>query len=322
MKQIDITVPSEAEGQRLDRFMADRLNEYSRTFLQRLISKGDVKLNGKKTVARAKLAAGDLISTYVEEPEKVSILPEAIPVDVIYEDSSFIVVSKPPGMVVHPAPGSRKGTLVNALLAHCKDLSGIGGALRPGIVHRLDKNTSGIMVVAKSDSAHRSISRQVMDRTARRVYLAVVWGDAGQAGKFDAPIGRSTKDRKKMAVVPDGRRAVTFFEQIEKYRFASLVRVELETGRTHQIRVHFSSDGHPVFGDPDYGGRQKMIGGIEPSLRSAAREMLKHIDRQALHASSLTLVHPEEGQEMSFSAEPPEDFQRLVNELNADAART
>jgi 23S rRNA pseudouridine1911/1915/1917 synthase len=319
MEHITITVPPDAAGERLDRFVAGRLPQYSRTFLQKLIARGDTTLNGKRTVARVRLSTGDVIAINVEEPEKMSVLPETIPLEVVYEDNSLIVVNKPAGMVVHPAPGSRSGTLVNALLAHCKDLSGVGGVLRPGIVHRLDKNTSGIMVVAKSDEAHRSISQQVMNRTAIRKYLSVVWGYPGEEGEINAPVGRSAKDRKKMAVVSSGRNAVTFFETMEKYRFASLVRVVLRTGRTHQIRVHLAFKGHPVFGDPDYGGRQKMIRGFAPSLRPVAQEMLKLIGRQALHASSLSFVHPVTGTEMGFVAEEPQDFRLLIKRLTEDA---
>jgi 23S rRNA pseudouridine1911/1915/1917 synthase len=244
-------------------------------------------------------------------------LPEDIPLDIVYEDADLVVVNKPAGMVVHPAPGHGSGTLVNALLHHCSDLSGIGGVLRPGIVHRLDKDTSGLLVAAKNDRAHLSLSEQLMERKVNRIYHAVVWGEMPAAeGIIEAPLGRSPRDRKKIAVLESGgREAVTYYYVMDTFPPFQYIRVKLGTGRTHQIRVHLQHAGRPVLGDPDYGGRKIRRGELDSSERTVADKAMSLIGRQALHAAELSFIHPAEEREVSFEAPPPEDFGSVLSLL-------
>lgn len=294
-------IASEAdEGMRADRWASEQLGGASRNRLQQLIKDGHLKINGEKVKASYRLKAGDSIIVRIPEPEPAEVRPEKIPLDIVYEDRSLIVVNKPRGMVVHPAPGHMSGTLVNALLDHCRDLSGINGVLRPGIVHRIDKDTSGLLMAAKTDEAHRSLAAQLKDKRTRRMYLAIVHGQFSEpSGIIDAPIGRDSRDRKKMAVNRlHGKHAVTHFKVLEPFDNYTLISCRLETGRTHQIRVHMASIGHPVAGDPKYGpGKTLPIAG------------------QALHAAELGFVHPETGEELLFEAPLPEDIQRLLDEL-------
>jgi len=277
---------------RLDALVAAE-TELSRTQAQRLIREGSITLNGEAVKPNVIAAAGDKIEICYPEPVETGVLPEDIPLDVLYEDGDLLVVDKPQGMVVHPAPGHANGTLVNALLYHIGDLSGIGGELRPGIVHRIDRMTSGLLVVAKNDAAHRALSDQFRDHTAHRSYAALADGNfKEEAGTIDAPIARHPVDRKKMAIIPGGREAVTHWRAAERYGQHTLLQLELETGRTHQIRVHLASIGHPVTGDDVYGSAKRKFG----------------LCGQALHGYRLTFRHPRTKENMVFYAPPPAWF--------------
>lgn len=300
-----LSVPPEAKGERLDQFLHRHLPTLSRSRLQELIEAGSVLLNGKSTKPSHKLKGGETVEVEIPAPRELSVAAEAIPLDVVYEDADLIVINKPQGMVTHPAPGAWEGTLVNALLAHCRDLSGIGGVARPGIVHRLDKDTSGLLVVAKNDASHQALSAQIAAKTAKRQYLAVVTGvPATEEGSIDAPIARHPSERVKMAVVPGGRHALTHWRVLEAFRDASLVEVTLATGRTHQIRVHMAHLGHPLVGDPVYGPKSRLPVKLEG---------------QALHAFRLAFDHPTTGQRMEFEVAPPERFQALMRYLRSRA---
>jgi 23S rRNA pseudouridine1911/1915/1917 synthase len=292
-----LTVDPEDEGIRIDTFLAQVGKLPSRTFVQKLLKKGKVKV-GSVTIKPSYLVrAGDEIQVEIEEAKPLTLEAEDLPLAILYEDADLIVVNKPRGMVVHPAAGNPKGTLVNALLNHCRDLSGIGGVLRPGIVHRLDKDTSGAMVVAKNDFTHLALATQLKQRVIFRGYLALVHGSLpAPEGEIDAPIGRHPVHRKKMAVVPKGRPAQTCYRVLAELGPYTLVQAKLITGRTHQIRVHFQYLGHPVAGDPVY-GRAK-----EPFA----------LDGQALHATRLGFAHPRTGQKMSFTAPLPVDFAAAI----------
>ncbi len=315
-------VPPEHAGQRLDATVAVLFPRLTRSQAQRLIREGHVLAGGREVKTSHRVKAGEEIVLSLPEPCPSALKPENIPLDVLFEDEQLIVVNKPAGMVVHPGAGVKAGTLVNALLGHCKDLSGIGGVVRPGIVHRLDKGTSGLMVAAKTDEAHLGLARQIASREAVRRYLAVVWGVVRHdRGRIEAPIGRSAHHRKKMAVDSRrGRQAATRFEVLERFRFATLVSATLETGRTHQIRVHFAHLGHPVFGDPQYGGRTKAASRLGGSERKAASELLRSVDRPALHATALRFEHPGTGRLLSFEAGPPSDIMNLLDALRRESA--
>lgn len=315
MKRLELVAKPEGPT-RLDRYLSESERLLTRSQIQRLIKVGMITVDGSKTKPSHKLRGGELISVVIPEPVVSHLLPQPIPLDVVYEDSYLIVVNKPAGMVVHPGAGVASGTLVNALLAHCKDLSGIGGVIRPGIVHRLDKGTSGLLVVAKDDRTHLLLSQALRERQIKRIYEAVVWGKPPDRGKVETLIGRSPTQRKKMIVRRQtGRIAITNFELIESFGFASLLRLSLETGRTHQIRVHMAHIGHPIFGDPDYGGRRRSYGGLKESTMKKARQCLALIDRQALHASRLIFTHPATGSKMEFEAPLPEDMKNLLRRL-------
>ena len=303
------------EGQRLDLFLSRCCPLFSRRRIQVLIKDGHVLVNDAKARPSYPVSAGDRIRLDPPPPQRLSVEPENIPIDILYQDDDLLVLDKGAGMAVHPAPGSWDGTLVNALLYHCSDLSGINGLLRPGIVHRLDKDTTGLMVVAKNDGAHRGLAAQLESRSVERCYAALAWGHPRQdRGRIDAAIGRNPRDRKKMAVVEEGRAAVTHFEVVERYAFLCLLDLRLETGRTHQIRVHLQHEGHPVFGDPLYGGVNR-IRGIKGEFRRRAKELQEMIHRQALHARTLRFEHPRSSVPMEFTAELPADFSRLLEAL-------
>ena len=299
-------VPPEARGERLDQYLSALLEGVSRSRLQALIAEGQVLVNGQSAKAALKLRGGETLDVTIPPPTEMSLEPEALPLDIVYEDSDLLVVNKPQGMATHPAPGSLSGTLVNALLAHCSDLSGIGGVSRPGIVHRLDKDTSGLLVVAKNDLAHQGLSAQIAAKTATRQYLAVIMGVlATPEGTISAPLARHPKERVKMAVVEGGRHAVTHWRVLEEFRAtgrapASLVELTLETGRTHQIRVHLAHLNRPIVGDPLYAPPSPF------PVRLAG---------QALHAFRLSFDHPRDGRRMTFEAPPPEPFLKLLNYL-------
>ncbi len=296
------TLEADGSAQRLDLFLIERL-EGSRNHWQRAIERGAVTVNGLVTKNNCKLHAGDCIIVDEPAPEPMFAQPEDIPLDILYEDADMIVVNKARGMVVHPAQYSNYGTLVNALLFHCKDLSGINGVMRPGIVHRLDKDTSGVMVAAKNDRAHVSLATQIREKSARRVYEAIVHGQVKlEAGIINGAIGRSPFDRKKMAVVEGGKPATTDFKVLERFDRYTLVECRLRTGRTHQIRVHMTAMGYPLLGDMVYGCRRNEFGMVG----------------QALHSRELTLVHPSTGEAMKFEAPLPEDMQSILNTLRGD----
>ena len=313
----EIRVGPKDHGKRIDLLVAEKYPSQSRSRIQRLISEKMILVNRKAAKPGYKVKAKDLVTIEIPTPEELKTEPQDIPVNIVYEDKDLLVVNKGAGMVVHPAPGNYDKTLVNALLFHCKDLSGIQGVLRPGIVHRLDKGTSGLLVVAKNDFAHNHLSTQLKKREIHRQYHAVTWGNLGLDRRMiEAPIGRALTDRKKMKVTAvRGREAVTEYEVLERFELCDLLRIRLKTGRTHQIRVHLSFAGHPVLGDPDYGGRQRWISGISPAHRNFCNHLLKLIDRQALHAKKLGFIHPRKEEYMEFETELPEDIAVVLKEL-------
>lgn len=302
MNEIEVfEVTSEETGTRLDAFLADSMEEISRNRVQGLCQSGNIRVNGKEAKKNQKLKEGDRVEVEVPEPAVTELVPQDIPLDIIYEDSSVLVINKPKGMVVHPAPGHPDGTIVNAVMSHCgESLSGIGGELRPGIVHRIDKDTSGLLMIAKNDKAHASLSSQLKDKSLSRIYDAIVLGRMGDdSGTVDAPIGRSLRDRKKMAVIADGRNAVTHYETIARYIGYSHVRCSLETGRTHQIRVHMAHIGHPLAGDEVYGKGKEKTG----------------LEGQCLHAGKIMFIHPDTGEKMSFECPLPRYFTDFEEKL-------
>lgn len=303
---------AEDDGARLDRALATHLPEHSRSFLARLIDEGRVTVGGAPATRPShRVAAGEAAEIDVPPAAPSAIESQDLPLHVLFEDADLVAIDKPAGLVVHPAAGHPDQTLVNALLFNVRDLSGIGGELRPGIVHRLDKDTSGVMVIAKNDEAHRALSAAWGTDAVRKEYVAVVYGTPRERrGTIDAPIGRDPRDRKRMAVVAGGRRAVTDYELVEPLRHASLLRCLLRTGRTHQIRVHLKSIGHPIIGDPVYSGPQWR--GI-PDRK--LQKTIASFSRQALHAARLTLPHPRSGAAMVFEAPLPDDVAALVAAL-------
>ncbi|HIV94431.1 RluA family pseudouridine synthase [Drancourtella massiliensis] len=291
-------------GERIDKFLSCRLEEVSRSYIQKLIKEGHVSVNGKPVKANYKLGAGDEISVEIPEAKEPDILPEDIPLDILYEDQDILVVNKPKGMVVHPAAGHYSGTLVNALMYHCKDsLSGINGVMRPGIVHRIDMDTTGSLLVCKNDEAHRILAEQLKEHTIRREYHAIVYGNIKEdTGTVDAPIGRHPTDRKKMSINhKNGKQAVTHYEVLERFGNFTYIRCRLETGRTHQIRVHMASLHHPLLGDEVYG----------PS----SRPPFPGLKGQVLHAKILGIYHPATGEYMEFDAPLPQYFVDLLQKL-------
>jgi len=303
-------ISSEDSGIRIDSYITERV-EKTRSFCQKLIDGGKVTLNGKPAKKSMKLTSGDIVTIMMPEPESCEVLPEDIPLDIVYEDKYLIVINKPKGMVVHPAPGNPDGTLVNALLYHCGDLSGINGILRPGIVHRIDRDTSGLLVAAKTDAAHVGLARQLECHSMERAYNTVlVGGLKNDSGTVTTYIGRSKNDRKKMAVVAetdsDARRAVTHYTVFERVGSCTYAEMRLETGRTHQIRVHMSYLGHPVLGDPVYGGMSKFAQANEHILNG-----------QCLHARTLGFEHPVTGENMRFDSGLPEYFTTILEKLRA-----
>ena len=289
------------EGIRIDKYLAGYNPEKSRSYYQKAIDSGFVLVNGKNVKSKYQTRLGDEIVVSVEPVKEIDIVPEDIPIEILYEDDDVIVVNKPKGMVVHPAPGHYSGTLVNALMYHCKDsLSGINGEIRPGIVHRIDMNTTGSLLVCKNDKAHNNIAAQIKAHSVNRIYKGIVVGNfKDEEGIIDAPIGRNPKDRKKMAVVSDGRSAVTHYKVLEQYKGFSYVQFKLETGRTHQIRVHMSSIGHPLLGDDVYG------------------KPVKNLSGQTLHAQTLGFIQPTTGNYVEVNAPLPEYFESLLNKYRA-----
>ena len=301
MEPILIRASEESKNQRLDAFLASSLDGLTRSQATRLIESGEVAVNGRAVSKSYKLAGGEDIAVTLPEPEPVEAVPQDIPLDVVYEDADVIVVNKPSGMVVHPAPGHPDGTLVNALLYHCAGtLSGIGGALRPGIVHRIDRDTSGLIIATKNDAAHQYLSAQLADHTLARTYECIVVGALREdRGTVDAPIARHPTDRKRMAVVAGGREAVTHWEVIARYPGYTHVRCRLETGRTHQIRVHMAYIGHPILGDTVYGAKKEVPG----------------LTGQCLHAVGLRFLHPRTHEVVELSCPLPEEFTRMLQKI-------
>src|SRR6266446_4645105 len=316
-----VTVTDDSEGIRLDRFLASVLPAHSRSQIQRLIKEGLIHVAGRETKANQPVKAGQAISIELPEPVEATPQAEALPLPILYQDADLIVVDKPAGMVVHPAAGHATGTLVNALLHHVTDLSGIGGEKRPGIVHRLDRGTSGLLVVAKNDAAHEELSRQFREREVEKEYIALVWGEVQAGRRIDAPIGRDPSNRKKMSArdpqrggrtgdparVRRSREAVTRIIRAEKLRVLTLLQVAIHTGRTHQIRVHLSAIGHPIVGDPLYGGVHRRVPG---DLRAVT-----HLERPFLHAARIAFKHPGDRRRMEFTSALPEDLQRVLDDL-------
>ena len=301
MEPIRLRASEESKNQRLDAFLASSLDGLTRSQATRLIESGEVAVNGRAVSKSYKLAGGEDIAVTLPEPEPVEAVPQDIPLDVVYEDADVIVVNKPSGMVVHPAPGHPDGTLVNALLYHCAGtLSGIGGALRPGIVHRIDRDTSGLIIAAKNDAAHQYLSAQLADHTLARTYECIVVGSLREdRGTVDAPIARHPADRKRMAVVAGGREAVTHWEVIARYPGYTHVRCRLETGRTHQIRVHMAYIGSPILGDTVYGAKKEVPG----------------LTGQCLHAVGLRFLHPRTHEVVELSCPLPEEFTRMLQKI-------
>ena len=301
MEPIRLRASEESKNQRLDAFLASSLDGLTLSQAARLIESGEVAVNGKTAGKSYKLAGGEDIAVTLPEPEPVEAVPQDIPLDVVYEDADVIVVNKPSGMVVHPAPGHPDGTLVNALLYHCAGtLSGVGGALRPGIVHRIDRDTSGLIIAAKNDAAHQYLSAQLADHTLARTYECIVVGKLREdRGTVDAPIARHPTDRKRMAVVAGGREAVTHWEVIARYPGYTHVRCRLETGRTHQIRVHMAYIGHPILGDTVYGAKKEVPG----------------LTGQCLHAVGLRFLHPRTHEVVELFCPLPEEFTRMLQKI-------
>ncbi|PRR92390.1 MULTISPECIES: RluA family pseudouridine synthase [unclassified Bacillus (in: firmicutes)] len=300
MNQVNIAVSEEQTSERLDKFLSTTEPEWSRTQVQQWVKDGLIEVNGKQVKANYKVQAGDQIKVEIPEPEALDVEVEAMDLDIYYEDADVLVVNKPRGMVVHPAPGHVSGTLVNGLMAHCTDLSGINGVMRPGIVHRIDKDTSGLLMVAKNDMAHESLVNQLVAKTVTRKYTAVVHGIIQHdTGTIDAPIGRDKKDRQSMTVTKESsKQAVTHFDVIERFEDFTVVECRLETGRTHQIRVHMKYIGYPLAGDPKYGPRKTV-----------------DFNGQLLHAGVLGFDHPRTGEYIEFTAPVPADMQAFIDSL-------
>ena len=300
----ELTAATEHAGVRLDAFLSAD-GALTRSQAARLIAEGRVRVNGKPAAKSARLSGGETVTVDVPQLRETALPPQDIPLDVVYEDDDVIVVNKPTGLVVHPAPGHPDGTLVNALLHHCGDsLSGIGGEKRPGIVHRIDRDTSGLIIAAKNDAAHLALSAQLKDHSLSRTYECLVTGNMKQdSGTVDAPIGRSSTDRKKMAVVPTGRRAVTHWEVVARYPGVTHLRCRLETGRTHQIRVHMAYIGHPILGDTVYGAKKPVPG----------------LTGQCLHAAGLRFIHPRTGEPVELHCPLPPEFTAMLQKLQSKA---
>lgn len=317
MKRKTLKVEGIDEPLRLDLWLTKKLKGLTRSRLKHLIEDGFVLLNDQEVKASHKVSSGDLVTIIFPPPQRSALQPKEGPIEILYENGHLLVVNKPPGLAVHPGEGVSQVTLVNLLLHHCGKLSGIGGVGKPGIVHRLDKDTTGVMVVAKDDLTHVGLSTQLKKREVEREYLAIVWGKMErQKGMIDLPLGRSPKDRRKMAVKGiGGREALTSYQVLERFGLCSYLTLRLGTGRTHQIRVHLSHLGHPLVGDPKYGGRSKMLGKLPPSQRDLAIRLLELIPRQALHAHLLGFVHPISGKYLKFSTPLWEDMAGVLRLL-------
>lgn len=320
-KHITITVELDSDI-RLDRYLSEHTElDLSRTKIQKLIEQGLVLINGTPPIKKQILSVGDKIEISIPPPEPSLVTPEKIDLDVVYEDDHLAVINKPAGMVTHPGAGNRTGTLVNAMLHRFGTLATSSASDRPGIVHRLDKNTSGLLIIAKTDKAYSELQKMMEQRLIKRTYHAIVWGHlADPKGTIDLPLGRSKRDRKKMAVAVGGRSAVTHYRLLERFRSFSYLELQLETGRTHQIRVHLAHLGHPVFGDPEYGGRDKSIRGLFAPERSLAKELLAMLSRQALHAIRLQFKHPLTNEKIELESTLPDDYKNVLEILRREGA--
>lgn len=313
---------AEDSTQRLDIYLSEHDElDLSRSKIQKLLSENNILVNDQPADKKQKVSKGDIVSITLPEPEPTHLIAEEIPLEIVYDDQYLAVVNKPAGLVTHPGAGNRQGTLVNALLYHFKNLAEGSQLDRPGIVHRLDKETSGLLVIAKDDKVYRLLQEGIQSREIKRSYLALVCGHLQEdSGRIEFPIGRSNRDRKKMMVADDGRDAVTDYQLLKRYRTYDLLDISLQTGRTHQIRVHFAHLGHPVFGDPDYGGREKWHRGIFGPERPLAKKILSLIKRQALHAYKLEFAHPINGEAIKCEINPPSDMTKLLNVLDNEGA--
>ena len=318
-REFQIVVPPGKARERLDIYLTHHIENATRSKVQQGIKSGLITVDGKKVKSSHQVSPGEAIHVSIPRPPPPDVVAENIPLEILYEDDHLIVVNKPAGMVTHPAYGNYTGTLVNALLHHCNSrLSTLNDQTRPGIVHRLDKDTSGLMVIAKDDSVHAQLAKQFSRRTIDRAYWAIVWGrfeKGKKLGLIEAALGRSKSDRKKIAVSKTGKDAATEYEVLEEFEYLSLVKLKLRTGRTHQIRVHLHHIGHPVFGDPTYGGRRIAWGGTEKKKKEEVQRFLKIITRQALHAKTLGFIHPVTKETLHFESGLPSDFQEMLNLL-------
>lgn len=306
MDEFNFFINSENQGERIDKFLSSKLSNISRSYIHKLIEDGNITVNQNSVNKKYKLSENDMINVKIPKPQELEVIAENIPLDIVYEDNDLLIVNKPKGMVVHPAPGNYSGTLVNALLYHCKNsLSGINGVIRPGIVHRIDKDTSGLLIVAKNDTSHKELAEQIKNHSFTREYEAVVYGNLKEdTGTINANIARHKTDRKKMAVVPLlGRNAVTHYTVLKRYGNFTHIKLKLETGRTHQIRVHMSYIGHPVVGDEVYANPKN--------------NPFKFLKGQCLHAKIIGFIHPTTKEYMEFTSPLPEYFQKILNKLSA-----
>ena len=306
MDEFNFFISSENQGERIDKFLSSKLSNISRSYIHKLIEDGKITVNQNSVNKKYKLSKNDMINIKIPEPQELEVVAENIPLDIVYEDNDLLIVNKPKNMVVHPAPGNYSGTLVNALLYHCKNsLSGINGIIRPGIVHRIDKDTSGLLIVAKNDTSHKKLAEQIKNHSFTREYEAVVYGNLKEdTGTINANIARHKTDRKKMAVVPFlGRNAVTHYTVLKRYGNFTHIKLKLETGRTHQIRVHMSYIGHPVVGDEVYANPKN--------------NPFKFLKGQCLHAKTIGFIHPTTKEYMEFTSSLPEYFQKILNKLSA-----
>ena len=314
--QFNVTSPH--VGKRLDKFLFDELKDKSRSSIQQAISNTNIVVNNKHVKSGYKLKLNDIINVQFKTEPDLKLQPEDIPLKIVFEDDFLVVVDKPSGLVVHPGAGNRSGTLVNALLYHCKNLSSVGGKNRPGIVHRLDKDTSGLIVVAKNNLVHQNLQEQFLSKDIHRKYNALIWGvPPSNTGEIETLITRSRKDRKKMSVsFTRGKEAVTQYKLIQDFTYLSLIELILDTGRTHQIRVHLNHSNMPVFGDPVYNGRKSQLRRLPSHLQKRGASLLKKISRQALHAKELTFIHPLKNKRMIFESQLPEDINNILNSIS------